>query len=177
MFTALYESNQKPMVELGTSDPTKKKAKKEDYSVISLSEFTSIANEYQKNKTSQQKYDETVTELDKTLNKKEPKHGIWLFDEIDEEVEFLDQLASEQQHVTNRPRGAFVWNETLNRIMTMYCSEIDFSSQEHCEKEYEALRIMDQAYLKKEDSTVREEVPVVQEAPQQIIVQTVPEFV
>jgi hypothetical protein len=59
----------------------------------------------------------------------------------------------------------------------MYCSEIDFSSQEQCEKEYEALRIMDQAYLKKEDSTVKEEVPVVQEAPQEIIVQTVPEFV
>ena len=91
MFTALYESNQKPNIELGTSDPTKKKAKKEDYSVISLSEFTSIANEYQKNKTSKEKYDETVTELDKTLNKKEPKHGIWLFDEVDEEVEFLDQ--------------------------------------------------------------------------------------
>ena len=121
----------------------------EEYPMISMDDFSTIANEYAKSNNNKEKYDETVTALNKTLNKKEPKHGTWLFDEIDEEVLFLDQLALEQQDKTNRARGTFLWNEAIDNILQKYCSDVDIYSEEAVIKEYDALRIMDGIYITK----------------------------
>ena len=115
----------------------------EEYPMISMDEFSTIANDYAKSNYNKEKYDETVTALNKTLNKKEPKNGTWLFDEIDKEVLFLDQLALEQQDKTNRARGTFLWNEAIDNILQKYCSDVDIYSEEAVIKEYDALRIMD----------------------------------
>ena len=121
----------------------------EKYPMISMDDFSTIANEYAKSNNTKEKYEETVTALNKTLNKKEPKHGTWLFDEIDEEVVFLDQLALEQQDKTNRARGTFLWNEAIDNILQKYCSDVDIYSEEAVIKEYDALRIMDGIYVTK----------------------------
>ena len=121
----------------------------EEYPMISMDEFSTMANDYAKSNNNKEKYDETVTALNKTLNKKEPKNGTWLFDEIDEEVLFLDQLALEQQDKTNRARGTFLWNEAIENILQKYCSDVDIYSEEAVIKEYDALRIMDGIYVTK----------------------------
>ena len=121
----------------------------EKYPMISMDDFSTIANEYAKSNNNKEKYEETVTALNKTLNKKEPKHGTWLFDEIDDEVLFLDKLALEEQHKTNRPRGTFLWNEAIENILEKYCPDVDIYSEDAVTKEYEALRIMDGIYITK----------------------------
>ena len=117
--------------------------------MLSLIEFSNIIHEYSCTRTSR---DDTIRNLDRTLLNNEPKKGRWLLESGDD-IDFLDRLALEKQN-DNRARGRYVWNEAIDSIISKYAPDIDK------EKEYEALKIMDESYIskqKKESTVIVEE--------------------
>ena len=121
----------------------------EEREMLSLIEFSNIIQEYSCTRTSR---DDTIRNLDRTLLNNEPKKGRWLLESGDD-IDFLDRLAIEKQN-DNRARGRYVWNEAIDSIISKYAPDIDK------EKEYEALKIMDESYIskqKKESTVIVEE--------------------
>ena len=114
-----------------------------DVKIITLQEFSTIVNDYESTKTT---LNETFQKLDSTLSKIEPKKGEWIL-ESGPDIDFLDRLASNVDEKT-RPRGRFVWDSVILKYSTYYDPE----------EEYEALRIMDEAYLPKEDNIEESEI-------------------
>ena len=108
--------------------------------MLTLLEFSNIIHEYSCTRTSR---DDTIRNLDSTLLNNEPKKGRWLL-EAGDDIDFLDRLAMEKQY-DNRARGRYVWNEAIENIIMKYAPDIDK------EKEYEALKIMDQSYMLKQN--------------------------
>ena len=116
--------------------------------MLTLLEFSNIIHEYSCTRTSR---DDTIRNLDSTLLNNEPKKGRWLL-EAGDDIDFLDRLAMEKQY-DNRARGRYVWNEAIENIIMKYAPDIDK------EKEYEALKIMDESYIMRQnkESIVRVE--------------------
>ena len=116
--------------------------------MLTLLEFSNIVHEYSCTRTSR---DDTIRNLDSTLLDNEPKKGRWLL-EAGDDIDFLDRLAMEKQY-DNRARGRYVWNEAIENIIMKYAPDIDK------EKEYEALKIMDESYIMRQnkESIVRVE--------------------
>ena len=116
--------------------------------MLTLLEFSNIVHEYSCTRTSR---DDTIRNLDSTLLNNEPKKGRWLLESGDD-IDFLDRIAMEKPY-DNRARGRYVWNEAIENIIMKYAPDIDK------EKEYEALKIMDESYIMRQnkESIVRVE--------------------
>ena len=108
--------------------------------MLTLLEFSNIVHEYSCTRTSR---DDTIRNLDSTLLNNKPKKGRWLLESGDD-IDFLDRIAMEKPY-DNRARGRYVWNEAIENIIMKYAPDIDK------EKEYEALKIMDESYMLKQN--------------------------
>ena len=118
--------------------PTSKQKQKE----ISINEFRTIVNNFE---TTQTTLDDTVNVLDGTLTAQDPKKGRWLL-ETGEDIDMLDAIAAQCEDKVNRPRGQFSWNSMMENLTNKYIKpEIDENT--YREKEYIALKVMDQWYI------------------------------
>ena len=131
------------------STPLKKDADDEierEDKTLSILDFSKMVKDFDKTNTT---VDETIRDLDYTLSKKEPKRGIWLLEQ-GEDIDYLDNL-SMQEGDFSRARGRHTWNTAIENIINTYAPDYNIDD------EYDALKIMEQKYKKKQSVNVQSE--------------------
>ena len=137
----MYDELKSPTPPPPTPSPVITNKEKNKGKLLTIEEYTSIVN------TNNTTEEQTIQLLNSTLGNNEPRKGSWLINEKGEDIYEYDSIDLNNKHVT-RPRGLYAWNKAIDTIIEKYAPEVDIASEAERMREYEALRIMDESYLK-----------------------------